>query len=266
MVSTMPTSLVYWSLGWTQATPYLFAAVNTVFIPVAVQQPPTLAQRCQILHNRVQSCFFICKRRRNNWSVEGNLTTGRVKIWHCNYNSFNPNGSKDTISSLHIKRGIQWLHHSPSPAHRVLEIQVSLTQVRQILRKASGWAWVTTPPPARSPCLLPTGTFKEVPIGQRQCPAVWIQFVRYKIVLYRTKTFQNPENSHSKWWEYTTFLYLILSSFFIKDAQEPQLIFKTRTSDKPWHKARNSLKEVTNSTMLDRRDILRAHIPDFCSN
>lgn len=64
MVSTMPiTSLVSRSLGWIQAMSYLFAGVDTVFIPVVVQQPPTFAQSCQILHNRVQSFLFICKRR-----------------------------------------------------------------------------------------------------------------------------------------------------------------------------------------------------------
>lgn len=69
--------------------------------------------------------------------------------------------------------------------------------------------------------------------------------------------------------EYTTVLHLLLSSLFIKDAQEPQLIFKTRASEKPWDRARNSLEEVTNSAMMDRREIHTESpygISDFCSN
>lgn len=116
MVSTMPTSLVYWSLGWTQAMPYLFAGVDTVFIPVVVQQPPTFAQCCQILHNRVQSFFFICKKKRETTEVW--KATSPVEVQSKNtvfkIQTFNPNGSKDTMSSLPIKRSIQRLHHSPS--------------------------------------------------------------------------------------------------------------------------------------------------------
>lgn len=50
--------------------------------------------------------------------------------------------------------------------------------------------------------------------------------------------------------EYTTVPHLLLSSLFIKDAQERQLIFKTRASEKPRERSRKPLEEATDSTIL----------------
>lgn len=102
MGSTTHTSMVCWSL------PYLFVGVDTGFIPVVVQQTPTLAQCCQILHNRVQSFFFICKERRDNWDVQSENTALQIQ-------TYNTNGSKDTMSSLPIERHSKTTSVSPSP-------------------------------------------------------------------------------------------------------------------------------------------------------
>lgn len=53
--------------------------------------------------------------------------------------------------------------------------------------------------------------------------------------------------------EYNTVLHLLLSYLIIKDAQEPQLIFKTRASETAGERAKKLLEKATDSTILDRR-------------
>lgn len=118
----LPASSAYWSLAF-QAMPYLFAGVDTVFIPVVVQQSPTFAQCCQILHNRVQSFFFICKRRTDNWSTEGNLTpsSAKQKIQHHICNHSTQMCWKSWYPALPLREALQDCTPQSLPAHCVYE-------------------------------------------------------------------------------------------------------------------------------------------------
>lgn len=181
--------------------PYLLARVDTVLIPVVVQQPPTLAQRCQILHNRVQSFFFICKIMSDNWSKEGSLLEVQSENAALQTHFWTRVGQKTHCLSFPAREAFSDYTTVPT-AHHVLEIQVSSPQVREILRKARGRVWVTIACPAQSSCWLPMRAFGGRPIGQMHCLGGWIQLVRYRMVLYEwhlIDAFQDTERSCSRW-------------------------------------------------------------------